>query len=127
MVKMANLSKHRETLLVLSKAKPKAARKILLNADRSLIEALSEISLNILNGVVPLTLSRKKSLRRYKRNLRTMSGHGTLRAKRKSLQKGGFVVSLLAAAAPLIFKGISSLVSHIKRKHAEKKARANKR
>ena len=124
---MANLSKHRETLLILSKAKPKAARKILLNADRSLIEALSEISLNVLNGVVPLTSSKKKSLGRYKRNLRTMVGHGTLRGKRAALQKGGFVISLLGAVAPLIFKGISSLVSHIKRKSAEKRARSHKR
>ena len=121
---MANLSKHRHTLMILSKAKPKAARKILMGADRSLIEALSEISLNVLNGVVPLTSAKKKKLGRFKKSLRTLVDHNTLQAKRSALQTGGFIGSLLAAVAPLIFKGVSSLVSHIKRRKAQKQARS---
>ena len=109
--------------MILSKAKPKAARKILLNADRSLIEALSEISLNVLNGVVPPTSGKKKKLGRYKRHLRTMVGPGKISTKRRALQTGGFVASLLATVAPLIFKGISSLVSHIKRRKSKKATR----
>ena len=125
---MASLSKHRKTLLILARAEPKAARKILAKADGSLISALSEISLNILNGLIPLTPTRKKSLGKYKGNLRTMVGRAGLPTKRKTLQTGGFLGTLLTAVAPLIFKGVVSLVSLAKKKAAQKRlARKNRR
>ena len=120
---MANLNKHRKTLLILARSKPKAARKILAKADGSLISALSEISLNILNGLIPLTPAKKKKLGKYKSNLRTMVGRAGLPRKRKTLQTGGFIGTLLTAVAPLLFNGITSLVSHIKKKKAQRRRR----
>ena len=56
---MANINKVKKTLLLLTKSKPGAAKKILKNANRDLIKAISEIALNMLNGVVPLTSGQK--------------------------------------------------------------------
>jgi len=123
---MANLNKHRKTLLILSKAKPRAARKIIANAEPSLIKALSEISLNILNGLIPLTPARKKRIGKYKNQLRDMTSNASLDTKRHLLtQSGGMIGALLSMVAPLIFKGVGKLISHIKNKRAAKKRRAH--
>jgi len=121
---MVNLNAHRKTLLVLSKAKPKAARKILEGADPSLITALSEISLNVLNGLIPLTDARKRRMCKYKKDLRKMATRAGTDQKRKALSRGGFLSSLLTFTLPFLFKGVSKLVSHIKKKRAEKKRRS---
>ena len=121
---MANFHKHRKTLLMLSKAKPKAAKKIIAQANSSLIKGLAELSLNILNGVVPLTRSKERHIRKFKNNLRTMVGQASLSEKKKAIQRGGFLGSLLSIAIPLLYKAGSSLVSAIKRKRANRKKRS---
>ena len=120
---MANLSRHRKTLLLISKSSPKAAKKIIAKANGSLIKAISEICLNILNGVIPLSNPKKRDIGRFKDSLRSMVGRGNLVAKRATLQRGGFLAALASVALPLIFKGASSLVSHIKKKRAQRSRR----
>ena len=120
---MAHLEKHRQTLLLLSKAKPKAAKQILKDAPNSLIQAIAEIALNSLNGVIPLTAHKIKKLKRHKNNLRALANASTLASRRKTLQKGGWVGSLLSLALPLLFKGASKLVSTIKARRAKAKRR----
>jgi len=114
---MALLKKHRDTLLVLSKASPKLARKIISSADRSLITALSECALNLLNGNVKISTGRKRKLAQFKKKLRTLATKGhPVELKKKTLQSGGFLTSLLAALAPILYKGVSALIGAIKKK-----------
>ena len=120
---MANINKVKKTLLLLTKSKPGAAKKILKNANRDLIKAISEIALNMLNGVVPLTLDQKKQMHRHKNSMRLITRRLNLGAKRKIVQRGGFIGSLLGIGLPLLIKGVSSLISHIKRKKSIQKAR----
>ena len=47
-----------------------------------------------------------------------------LTAKRKYIQKGGFLTSLLSVGLPLLIGGISSLVGFIKKKKSAKSRRA---
>ena len=120
---MANLNHHKQTLVLISKATPKAAKKIIAGADGSLIRAISEVCLNILNGVIPLSGPKKRKISKFKKNLRKMVSKASLASKRTTLQEGGFLSMLLSAALPLVIKGISSLAAHIKQKKANKKRR----
>ena len=126
---MANLKKHRQTLLVLTKARPKLVKEIISTADKSLIHALSECALNILTGVVPLTPAKKKKLTKFKNKLRSLATKRTsLKNKKNLLQKGGYqrggFISLLASVvAPLLFKGIGALAKHIAGKNRQRKLR----
>ena len=124
---MSHIEKHRHTLFLLSKASPKAARKILKGAPNSLVRAISEIALNALNGVLPLSRHRIKKLQKYKNNIRAISKASSHEGRRRVLQRGGFVAALLGAALPLLFKGVSKLVSSIKRRKAKTNARTSKR
>ena len=122
--RLANVTKAKNTLILLANAKPKAAKKILANAKNHVIRAISEIALNCLNGVLPLTPAQKRKLRRYKKTMRDLNAPQTkLAAKRKIVQRGGFVSALLGVGVPLLIKGISSLVGIIKRKRAARKGR----
>lgn len=116
---MAPLKKHQNVLLALAKAKPKLVRKIIRPAKRDLIDALSECSLNIVRGAVPLTAARKNKLRRYKTGLRNLAKKGVSVKKKKAiLQKGGFIGALLSAVLPLAFQGIAGAIT---RKNKKKK------
>ena len=116
---MAHLRKHRQTLLLISKSKPRAAKKILKEAPNSLIKAIAEIALNSLNGNIPLTLQKIRKLKRHKKNLREVANASTLVSRRRVIQRGGWVGALLSAALPLLFKGVSNLFSSIKSRRAK--------
>ena len=114
---MANLNKHRETLLILTKARPQLVKKIIQSADKSLITALSECAYNILRGNISLSPSEKKRLTKFKENLRALARRRTsLKNKKEVIQKGGFIPLLAPIVAPLLFKGIGALAKHIKNK-----------
>lgn len=118
---MANLNNHRQTLLLLSKAKPRAARKIINSAPSPLIKTISEICLNILNGVIKIPSSKKKILSKHKSSLRQMASPANLSVKRKILvQRGGFIATVLSLALPFLIKGVSKLVSVIKKKRSKR-------
>ena len=104
------ITKNKKALMLLSKANPKTVKKIILSANKSLISALSEICLNVLHGNIPLSPTHRRKIKKYRKNIRTLAGSGALKAKRQVLQRGGFISALLGIAAPLLFKGISSLV-----------------
>lgn len=116
-VTMALLKKHKQTLLVLTKARPKLVKEIIATADKSLIHALSECALNVLTGVVPLTAAKKRKLSKFKENLRALAKKKTsLTNKKRVLQSGGFISLLASVVAPLLFQGIGALAKHIKNK-----------
>lgn len=119
---LSNINKAKKTLILLANSKPKAVRKILKNASSQLIKAISEIALNCLNGVVRLTPKQKAQLRRFKKPMRDLNAPQTrLVAKRKIIQRGGFLGTLLGVGLPLLIKGITSIAGAIKRKKRSKK------
>ena len=120
--RLSNINKVKKTLLLLVNSKPSVVKKILKNADKSLIKALSEVALNMLNGAVSLSTSQKAKLRRFKKPMRdlTTTPQTKLLAKRKIIQRGGFISTMLGIALPLLIKGVSSLVGIIRKKKRTK-------
>ena len=116
-----SVNKMKKTLLLLAHSKPAAVKKIIKNANRDLLKAISEISLNMLQGNLPLNPTQKSKLRRHRHTMRKITEKNTnLTAKRKYIQKGGFIGSLLAASLPFLLKGVSSLIGLIKKKKPTK-------
>ena len=113
---MAISTKARQTIILLAKSNPKTIKKILKKADSGLIRALSEISLNILNGVIPLSKDKKKKMARFKNNLRTMVHEDKISIKKKTAQRGGFIGILARIALPLLVSGISAAIKSRKSK-----------
>ena len=68
-----SVEKAKTTLMLLANATPNAAKKIIESANRDVIKAISEISLNTLNGVLKLTPSQRLKLKRYKNVMRKIS------------------------------------------------------
>jgi coenzyme F420-reducing hydrogenase beta subunit len=102
--------------MVLAKSKPVVSRQILQSAPTGLINALSEIALNVLHGGIPLSTAQKKKMGRFKRQLRDLSKKRTaVKRKRTILQSGGFISGLLTAALPVILQGASAIVQNIVR------------
>ena len=121
-----NIDKAKNTLILLANSHPTAAKKILKSANNTVIKAIAELALNCLNGVIPLSSAAKKKMRRHKSSMRDVAGKSNIAAKRRVIQRGGFLGALLGTALPLAIKGISALVGHIKRARNKKRARARK-
>lgn len=114
----ANIRKHAEVLVMLARAKPQLAKQIIAGADQSLLKSISECSLNILKGVVPLTPKQKSKLRRYKnrmRSLATTTSKRNAKEKKALLMRGGFVGALLGTVAPLLVSALGGLLFNKKR------------
>ena len=69
----SRIKKQAPFLKWLSKSKPSCAKAIIKSGDKELIHTLSECSLNVLNGVVPLSTAQRRRLKKYKNQLRTLS------------------------------------------------------
>ena len=120
----ASVNKVKSTLILLANSTPAAAKKIIKNSNRDVLKAISEICLNILNGFVPLTHAQKKKLKRYRNPMRELTEKKTkVTARRRLLQRGGFLGTILSVGLPLLIKGLGSLISHIKQKRAAKSRR----
>lgn len=118
---MKTLRDYAPILAALSKAKRPVVAKIIQPAKRDLIDALSEISLNVLYGKVPLTKTQFNQLRKFKRNLRLMSRKGaSIRRRKVVLQQGGFISTLLSVVTPLLLSGslmLKKAITAAKRQH----------
>jgi len=81
----------------------KAKRDYVRKCDKSFVDCISECAKNIIKGTVPLTNRQKTRLRRSRNDIRALSVKKTsLRKKRKILQKGGFLTSLLPPVLALL-------------------------
>ena len=108
-----SVKKHADVLCILAKARPKLVKQIIANAEPSLLKSISECSLNILKGVIPLTNNQKRKLRRYKNAMRQLIKKRSINRKKKALMmKGGFIGALLGTIAPIL---ISSLIGAAQR------------
>ena len=107
---LSRLQSQLHFLHVLKDAKPQATRALLASADDELIKAIVECALNTLNGNHKLTKEEKKKLKIYKDCLRAfIDPKISFKSKRKRLvQKGGFIVPLLASVLSGVFGSLIS-------------------
>lgn len=109
---MSQRVKHNLDLLrVLARSSPKQRKAILKTCHVDLIKCLAEISLNVLQGVVPINKTQKKKLRRFKSLLRSLADKkvSLKRKKEQLIQSGGnplmfLLPPVLTALGNLLFK-----------------------
>lgn len=104
-----------DVLSYLCRCSHKARSGVIDNADKALIDCLSECALNILRGNVELTEGQKKKLKSYRRKLRALAIEKvSVKHKKDILQRGGFLGALLAPlAASVLTPVVSGLVKKI--------------
>ena len=85
-------------LQALAEAKPKFKKAIIKNASPELLKAISEIVLNMLKGIIPLSPQQKQRLSRYKKEFRTL-------AKLLVQKGGGAALGILLPIALSILAG----------------------
>ncbi len=87
-------------LTTLSPAKQKAFIK---QADRSLLLAISEICLNVMNKRYVLSPTEKKKLQPYREQILALSQKKpSLKLRKKKLQTGGFLGALVGTLIPAL-------------------------
>ena len=88
----------------LKNARPKLRRAIIANNDKELLKSISECALNVLKENVKLSDCKKRKLRKFRLQLRTVvDKHVPLAPKRKLIiQRGGFLVPLLSPVLPTV-------------------------
>lgn len=87
----------------------KKRNSLIKNCDKAVIQAISEICLNVLNGNISINTECKAKLKRHKQKLRLMRKKNiSVVKKRKILQTGGFLGALLV---PIISSLASALLS----------------
>lgn len=102
-------------LYALLKSKCKGREKILRSCDDNLIEVISEIAQNILNGNIQLNEKQKNFLKKYKKELRLLKQYNIkkkpVRNKRKFLvQRGGFIQAIIGA---LLSSAVGALIDKL--------------
>jgi len=90
------------SLHALKDARPKLRKAIIANSDKELLHSISECALNVLRGSVKLSACKKRKLRKFRHQLRTVvDKHVPLAPKKKLIiQRGGFLVPILTAVLP---------------------------
>jgi len=89
---MKRIRSNYHSLHVLKDAPPKLRRAILANSDKEPVKSVGECALNVLQGNVKLSKYKKRKLRKFRRQLRTVADrHMPLACKNKLIiQSGGF-------------------------------------
>ena len=108
---MSERMRHNSDLLrVLARASKTQRKAILETCHIDLIKCLAEISLNVLEGVVPISPIEKKKLKRYKSLLRSLADKKVSLKKKKTKlnQSGGNLLTLLL---PPVLSALGSLLS----------------
>ena len=109
---MRRIKSNFHKLHTLKFARPKLRKAIISNCDNDLVNCVSECALNLLHGNVKLSDCKRKNLRKYRRQLRTVVDRRLHLAREKKLiiQRGGILVPLLKAVLPtlasLIYDGL---------------------
>ena len=91
------MRKNAGTLLALRKAKVAIKRTVISEGKRDLIEALMDCARLIINGEIKPTRAQLQNLRRRSVDItRLLNAQTSVDAKKRVLQKGGFLSALLA-------------------------------
>ena len=99
----ATVKKHLPVLSFLHKSSPTVRKQIIKGAKKPLIHCLCECAYNILyTKGLRLSSAKKRSLKKHAGSLRNLASRGSLASKKKILQKGGFLGSLLGAIVPVV-------------------------
>lgn len=109
----------KDFLSLLAKSKTSKRRRLLTDwADKADIDAISEISLNTLNGNVKLTPQMRKKLKRHRDAIRMLATKRASLVRRKNLvkQHGGWLSSLIPIALATVTTLVPELVRAIKKK-----------
>jgi hypothetical protein len=96
------LENNKEFLLFLSKANKKQRQLLLESATPQQIKAVTECTINVCAGNVPLTPRQFTLLKKHKKGLHKFIAEKTFNCRRKLIQKGGFLPILISAIAPII-------------------------
>lgn len=101
---------HRHLINVLATASPKLRKAILNQADKSLIQTLTESCHNVANGNIKISPCNLRKLKRYKSQIRkiTCPKSGWQLKKKVLIQSGGFLPILM----PIISSVLGGIVSH---------------
>ena len=112
-LKFDNVLKCAKELENLAKVKDFKNKKVLIkNAEDCVIDAISEIALNCLNGRIPLRDCDFKSLIKYQTVLRKISKIGPVNKRKRLIsQTGGFLNLLIPPALSLIASVIGGYLS----------------
>ena len=111
---MDHLAKNEDILKILGSKLDKRYKKAIINsADKSLIRAICELSLNLLAGNIDLDKNSFEELKKYKKVLRklvTKQKSKSLSSKKKLvIQNGGFLQYLI----PAVIGGISTIIGDL--------------
>ena len=98
----ARLRRHIPSLKLLHKAKPNLVKAIINNSSDDLIKCVCDCALNLLKGNVEITECWKGNLLPHKTTLRQLTKPISITRKRKLIQKGRFLSTLLGAVIPAI-------------------------
>lgn len=109
MVLPPRLRKHAALLNYLSRGKPSIVRAIVKEADKDIVNLLCECAHNVVNRNIPLSPSQKRGLRKHKNKLLILLDKSvSIKKKKKALQTGGFIGTLLAAVLPALIGAITA-------------------
>ena len=101
-------------LKMIHEAKDGTRRNVMSCCSRDICEAMTEIAKNMLKGNIPLTETQYSTLRRYVRDMELLADKkSTLRDKRQTLQKGGFLGALLGPALKILSPVVGTIASSI--------------
>ena len=104
------IREHLPLLKFLQKGKPKIRKAIIEESGPDIIKVLCECAQNTINGNVKLSQAHFKKLKRYKQQLRLLADKkASVKRKKKALQTGGFLGSLLTAVLPTLAGLVGSL------------------
>lgn len=101
----ARIKRNAPLLKALYHATPQKRKDILAHCSPDFLQALCEISLNILKGNIKLSPSQHQKLKKQKKIVRLLADKRVgIKRKRTALksQKGGFILPILGALAPLL-------------------------
>ena len=108
----SRLNRNAHFLRLLSSSKPSVKKKLVEHATKDQVDTLSELALNVLNGVIPLESRQFNKLKRHAHKLRTLARkRGSVKRRKQLLvrnQRCGFL-PLLAALAPIALNLIIKL------------------
>jgi hypothetical protein len=107
---MKRTKENYHTLHVLKQARTKLLKAIISNCDRDLVNCISECVLNVLNGNIALTGCEKRKLSKHRLALRKLVDKQLpiTDKKRLILQRGVFILPLLAGVLPTLTSLIST-------------------